>query len=158
SSGMSFLVREVCAQLEDAVADARLHGAERHLLAGGDLAVRQLLEIGDLDGAPLLLGERRERLADLRGTLRAYDGVVGPFGRRHDVSRLRAPFLGPVTRAAGSQVVDGEIPHETEEPGARAAASWIVALRPAPDAQERLLHGVLRLVGIAGDAEREAIG
>src|SRR5262245_7885250 len=54
-SGMELLPREMCAQLEHAIADARLHGAERRVLARGDLAVRQPFEVGDLDRTTLLL-------------------------------------------------------------------------------------------------------
>src|SRR5262245_11084518 len=158
SSGMSFLLREACAQLEDAVADACLDGTERHLLAGGDLAVRQLLEIRDLDGAPLLLGERRERLADLRGALGARDRVVGTFGRGRDVARIRAAFLRSIARAARAEVVDDQVAHEAQEPRARTAAPRSEALRTAPDAEERLVHRVLAQVGIARDAQRQPVG
>src|SRR5262249_34186002 len=158
SSGMCFLLREVRAQLQDAVADARLDGAERHLLAGGDLAVRELLEIRDLDGAPLLLGERRERLADLRGALGARDRVVGTFGRGRDVARVRAAFLRSTARAARAEVVDDQVAHEAQEPRPRTAAPRIEALRAAPDAEERLLHRFLGQVGVARDAQRQPVG
>src|SRR5262249_53883081 len=62
-SGMELFPREVRSQLEHPVADTRLHGPERRLLACGDLAVRQPFEVGDLDGTTLLLRQLGQRLA-----------------------------------------------------------------------------------------------
>src|SRR5262245_18584007 len=70
-SGMQLLPREVCTQLEHPVADARLHGAERRVLARRDLAVRQPFEIRDLDGASLLLRPLGQGLADVFTALAA---------------------------------------------------------------------------------------
>ena len=120
--------------------------------------MRQSFEVRDLDGAPLLLRQLGERRAHARRALAAHDGLVGPLGARRVLCLVDAARLGPVARAARAQVVDHEVAHQAQEPGARAAARGIEALGAPPDAQERLLHRVLGQVGAARDAQREAVG
>src|SRR4030095_10917630 len=106
SSGMEFLPAEGGTQLEHTVPDARLHGAERRVLALRDLAVREALEVGDLDGAPLLLGQLGERLAHAHGALAAHDRLVGSLGGRVVLTLRDAAHLGAIARAAGTKVVE----------------------------------------------------
>src|SRR5262249_17305613 len=95
-SGMQLLPPRACTQLERPVADARLHGAERRVLACRDLAVRQPFEVGDLDGASLLLRQLGQGFAHVCRALAARGCLVGTFGVSSLLPRVGAARLGPI--------------------------------------------------------------
>ena len=103
-------------------------------------------------------GSSASAVAHARGALAAHDGLVGPLGARALFALRDAAHLGAIARAAGAKMVDHEVAHQAQEPGARAAARGVVALGAPPDTQERFLHGVLRQVGAARDPQRETVG
>src|SRR5262245_26104426 len=81
SSRMGRLAGEQLPQPQYAVADAGFHGPEWRALARGDLAVGEPFEVRDLDGPPLLGGQRGEPGAYPCGALTAHDRLVRPLGR-----------------------------------------------------------------------------
>src|SRR5581483_9633720 len=156
SSAIRLLAPEDRAQPRDAVADARLHRAERHPLARRDLGVREPLEVRDLDRPPLLRGQPVERRAEPRAALGARRRVLGTLGRRGRRPTRHAPLLRAALRRVGTAAVDRDVADDAKQPRPRIAARRVVADGAVPDAEERLLHRVLGRVRVARDAERAA--
>ena len=81
--------------------------------------------------------ELSQRVAEQAGL----DGAVRVVLCRQ-VGYLVHHHLG--TAAAGAPVIDQDVPHGGEQPGARAAASWIERVGVPPCPQQRFLHRILR--------------
>jgi len=58
---------------------------------------------------------------------------------------------GPSATAADAPPIDGDVPHDRQEPGQHRAAPRVVASGITPGAHERLLRDVLRRPGVPDD-------
>ena len=135
-------------------ANPGLGGAERQAEIGGDLLLREILEVGQAESLPL----RRRQGLDRRRDRRA--AIVAPrfFVRQRRVVRDRAePGLvrvGHEPRAASppAQLVEDPRVGDLQQPRLDLAALGIVGLRLPPDGQEDVLRDLL------GGGAIEALG
>ena len=109
-------------------ADARAHGAERHVQGLGDLRVAEVVPRHEQQGVAIGLRDAVQRL----GEGRAQQGCFGPAHRRVRVVLAR-PDVEPLQRApaslASAQVVADEVGGQAEEPRARVGAVQVVGRR-----------------------------
>ena len=142
--------REGRAQQRAPAVDSRHHGSDRHAERLRDLRVAQLLQVAQDDGRAEALGQRRERALQVLVPRR--ERVL----RRRDGRELRAG-LGQLDRSgpslAAAEGIGAHALQDRDEPGSRIAAGLKAVDRPVR-AQERLLHQVLGVVGVAGHSVR----
>ena len=121
---------------------ARLDRAEGHVEPPGDLVLGESFEVGHLDGLPLVLRKRLERLPYVGGIGEAVDRVATVLahqvGDRVDVDHDVPP---------GAQRVDGPTVRDREQPGGEPLGG-VVARSAAPHVEEGALQDVLGLVGV----------
>src|SRR5256884_4940237 len=158
SSATGFPPGEGGAQPLHTVADACLHGTERRAVPRRDLAMREALEVRGLDRSSLLMGQSIQRRPHPRGALPSFYGLIGTFGWNQVARRGRAAPLGLAACHPRASAVEGDVANDTEKPGTHRAARRLVAPRATPDAQERLLDGVLRELAVRRDPQRDPVG
>jgi hypothetical protein len=129
---------------------ARHDGADRTLHLARDLAIAQVLDVGELEDAAFGGSELRQRRAQ-RGFV---DGAarLGRLGLGHDRERDHARAQ-PLVAAAAAALADGEVGEDAAQPGAPVGARLIAVAR-----RQRAHEGLLdQIVGVAAaQAPREA--
>jgi hypothetical protein len=121
-------------------------GAERTVERARDLAVAELVDVGELEDAALGAAEAKEggaqrRVVDDRRRLgRRGDQLAGDHARAHALVATAAALLG-----------DGEVVQDAAQPGAAVRARAITMAR-GERAREGLLHQV---VGVGAEAARQ---
>src|SRR5262245_54888857 len=118
------------------------------------LGLREAAVVRELERLALVLRQLAERGLDVRSLL-AEVRLLGNARSR----RLRRLFEAlAASQVLAADEVDGAAMDEREDPGRRLGALAAVAVRRAPDREERILHGVLRERLVAEDAVGETVG
>lgn len=140
-------------QLRAATVTSALDGAGRDVEDCRRLVDGHALEIDQHDGQPLIVGEPRQRVGDLhdRFALRDVVARVGYGGERFGVVRHHG--ANPAT----AHSVEAGIDDDPVQPG-RELCVATEARRLPERGQERVLNGVLGLVGIAEGTQRHGPG
>src|SRR5438093_9149077 len=119
---------------------------DRHAEALGDVAQRQLLEAGELEGGPLSLGQLREPRAQDEPSL--FRGELTSAAFRHPVhlvERFSAIRGAPSQRGFAAERA---VICVLEQPAPDRAARRVVEVRLAVDLEEDFLGDVLRFAGV----------
>ena len=117
------------AQLLEPEPHPALDGADGQLEHLGDLGVGEAAEVGQLDHAPLLLGQRLERAAHGARLLAPGHLDVGALGRLEALLDALGARAAAVVDEVAPQRVDRAVVDDPEHPGAHAAARRLVAQR-----------------------------
>jgi hypothetical protein len=134
---------------------ARLDGAERHAILGGDLRIGEALQESLFHRRALQVRERADRAPHPR-VLRDPEGAgVGIFdeGPRFVHENMAADRGLPVTPA---RAVDAQVSSQRGQPDPDRPSLREVLARPRPDDEKHVLKHVLGLLLVPQDAQRHA--
>src|SRR5439155_7124070 len=121
-----------------------LDRAERLAEAAGDLRLREAFEEGQLDHAPLSLGQAVERRADDLPRLGCHAGILARRLVRSGYRLIRRRHKGLFSSTYGTQLVDCPGFRAHDHPGLGTAPPGVVAGSVLPDLAEDLLQHLLR--------------
>lgn len=133
--------------------DPRLHGPHGHAKAGGDVHIRDALEVVQDDRLAELGLERGKRRVQLEAEFAVREHIRSRLtGQIRDVAIVRP--LGPA-RPLAREIV-ARVRRHPVHPG-REAGRARERLGSAVEREERLLGGVLRIAGIAEVAQADPV-
>ena len=148
------VLAECVAEARQAGEHAALDRAERLAEALGELRLRVAPVVGELDRFSLLRGELAQRLADRLppGCELRFVGRLGTREFTFGLEGLGAPAL------LAADEIDRAAVDERQQPRARLRPLRGEPAGGSPDAEEGVLHCVLRQGVVAEDPERKAVG
>ena len=118
------------------------------------------LEEGELQRRPVNGLQIVERADQKLARSREGEQVLGVAHLRARVERhasLRVQLAETIASSVTSYMIDAQVSHEDDEPSGDAASFRDVVLRSERQADERVVHDILRIRRVAHDAHRDRV-